>query len=166
MVLLTTCVYLWINCVYLSNNFKWSDMFSEIRRRMSHIGGPCVGPRWYPGLRIREYPMIKDLSWLKISDVFAPNIRQIYCNKVTIYQNPDIRIWGVDIVPVPGTCTCTKISKYPNIRSANLLICSKIAKYPNRFFLLSEWCCKSAKYPKISSGISAEALAPRCSPIP
>jgi hypothetical protein len=50
--------------------------------------------------------MIKDLSWLKISDVFAPkypiNIRKF----VTKFEYHDIRIW------------------------ANPLICSKIAKYP------------------------------------
>ena len=80
-------------------------------------------------------------------------------------------------VPVPGTCTCTKISKYPNIRSANLLICCKIAKYANirsanplicckiaknpiseSIIFLSECCRKSAKYPKISSRISAGGL--------
>ncbi len=114
-----------------------------------------------PRLKICEYPMIKDLSWLKISDVFAPNIRQISCNKISIYQYPDIRIWGADTVPVPGTCTCcSKISKYPDIRSANPLICCKIAEYAisESIIFLSEWCCKSAKYPKISSRIWAEAL--------
>jgi hypothetical protein len=58
--------------------------------------------------------MIKDLSWLKISDVFAPNIRQISWNKINIYQYPDIRTWVAATVPVPSTCTCSKISKYPN----------------------------------------------------
>jgi hypothetical protein len=101
----------------------------------------------YPGLRIREYPMIKDLSWLKISDVFAPNIRQISCNKVSIYQYHDIRIWGADTVPVPDTCTYTKIPKYPNIRSANPLICCKIAKYANIRSANPLICCKIAKYP-------------------
>ena len=33
-------------------------------------------PCQYPGLRIREYPMIKDLSWLKISDKY-PEINSI-----------------------------------------------------------------------------------------
>ena len=47
---------------------------------------------WDPGLKIREYPMIKDLSWLKISDVFAPNIRQISWNKVIIYPKFYIRM--------------------------------------------------------------------------
>ena len=45
-----------------------------------------------PGLKIRVYPMIKDLSWLKISDVFAPNIRQISWNKVIIYPKFYIRM--------------------------------------------------------------------------
>jgi hypothetical protein len=36
--------------------------------------------------------MIKDLSWLKISDVFAPNIRQISWNKVIIYPKFYIRM--------------------------------------------------------------------------
>ena len=39
--------------------------------------GRDQGLRRYPRLRIREYPMINDPSWLRISDVFAPNIRQI-----------------------------------------------------------------------------------------
>jgi hypothetical protein len=40
MVPLTTCVYSLINCVCLSNNFEWSDMFSEIRRRMRYLPPP------------------------------------------------------------------------------------------------------------------------------
>jgi hypothetical protein len=91
--------------------------------------------------------MIKDLSWLTISDVFAPNIRQISCNKVIIYGYPNIRIWGADTVPMPGTCTCSKIAKYPNIRSANPLICCKIAKCPNIRSANPLICCKITKYP-------------------
>ena len=91
--------------------------------------------------------MINDSSWLRISDVFAPNIRQISWNKVSIYQYPEIRIWVADTVPVPGTCTCcSKISKYPNIRSANPLICCKIAKYPNIRSANPLICCEIAEY--------------------
>ena len=117
---------------------------------------------WDPGLKIREYPMIKDLSWLKISDVFAPNIRQISWNKVSIYQYPEIRIWVADTVPVPGTCTCcSKISKYPNIRSANPLICCKIAKYPNIRSANPLICCKISKYP-ISESYAKFSTAACC----
>jgi hypothetical protein len=55
----------------------------DLRLRWALQGGG------FPGLRICEYPMIKDLSWLKISDVFAPNIRQISEN---LLQNANILI--------------------------------------------------------------------------
>ena len=97
--------------------------------------------------------MIKDLSWLKISDVFAPNIRQISWNKVIIYEYPDIRNLGAGTVPVPGTYTCNKIAKHRNIRSANPLICCKIAKYPNIRSANPLICCKIAKYPISDSDI-------------
>jgi hypothetical protein len=91
--------------------------------------------------------MIKDLSWRTISDVFAPNIRQISCKKVMIYGYPKIMIWGADTVPVPCTCTCSKIVKYPNIQSSNPLICCKISKYTNIMSANPPICYKIAKYP-------------------
>jgi hypothetical protein len=122
--------------------------------------------------------MIKDLSWLKISDGFAPNIRQISWNIISIYQYPHIRIWVAATVPVPGTCTCSKISKYPNIRSANpLIFCKMLISWykdlaestnlqQNREisdiridYKISEWCSECTKYPKIFSRISAGALS-------
>jgi hypothetical protein len=33
-----------------------------------------------------------------------------------MYGYPNIRIWGADTVPVPGTYTFSKIVKYSNIR--------------------------------------------------
>ena len=47
MVLLTTCVYLLINFVYLSNNFKRFDMFPRIRARMTtrHKIRRCPHPK-------------------------------------------------------------------------------------------------------------------------
>jgi hypothetical protein len=88
-----------------------------------------------------------------------PLIKSVHC----ISRYPDIRIWGA-----VSTSTSTKISEYPNIRSANLLICCKIAKYANirsanqsthvlqnreisriRIdYYLSEWCSKAQNIPK------------------
>jgi hypothetical protein len=108
--------------------------------------------------------MIKDLSWLKISDVFARNIRQISWNKVIIYEYILIRIWGADTVRVPvpvGESTHLvqnrKISEYLVGKSTNLLQNREISDIRIRYNI-SERCCKSTKYPKISSRISAEAL--------
>jgi hypothetical protein len=110
--------------------------------------------------------MIKDLLWLTISDVLAPNIRRISYNKVIIYGHPNIRIRGADTVPVPGACTCEKIAKYPNIRSANPLICCKIAKYPNVRSANPLMCCKIAKYPISESIILYPIVAAKAQNIP
>jgi hypothetical protein len=56
-------------------------------------------------------------------------------------------MWDADTVTVLGAGTCSKIPKYPNIRSANPLICCKIAKYPNIWSVNPLICYKIAKYP-------------------
>jgi hypothetical protein len=75
--------------------------------------------------------MIKDLSWLTISDVFAPNIRQISCNKVIICGYPNIRIWGADTVHVYQYQVPVHVAKSRNIRISGRRIHSFASKSRN-----------------------------------
>jgi hypothetical protein len=97
----------------------------------------------------------------QISDKY-PEIKSLSTNiQILVYL--DIKICGADIVPAPGTCTCSKIAKYlsmseyPVGESNHLLQNRGISDIRIRYFI-SERCFKSTKYPKISCKISARAL--------
>ena len=96
-------------------------------------------PRMHPGCTnpLLKYP------------IFCPKYPTNIVKKRTAY----VRTWGVGIALVPGTCTCSKIAKYPNIRSANPLVCCQIAKYPNIRSSNPLICCKIAKYPISESDV-------------
>ncbi len=122
--------------------------------------------------------MIKDLSWLKISDVFAPTIRQIIEN-CTLRRTPaDFLDWGFANIrwlrvchgwkypmflpqisdKYPKICCKMRISWYKDLgKSTNLQQNREISDI-RIDYNISDWCRKCTKYPKISSRISARAL--------